>query len=160
MFLKISYYFCMIKVKKIAIVLFSILWILVFHYESLRAFYLSPLVGKQLPKIKFLFPPAGWVMFYEIQNYWSTAEVYGMIDEKTAKRIDPHKIFQTRFVGFDNIHRNIMVNVMDKRVAPQFCKFLNRKFPDYKGFVIGLIGYPRLVPEKPQTKVSRLLYQC
>lgn len=146
--------------RKFLISVFVVFWILLFHYESLRAFYLSPVFGRQLPKWPLLFPPAGWIMFYEVGNSWSTAEVYGLKDESVPERIDPHRIFETRFVGFDNIRRNIMVNVLDGRRGRDFCAFLQRKFPHYSDFLVVHVGLPALVPKSAQRKVYQPLYQC
>lgn len=145
--------------RKIVISLFVILWTVLFHYESLRAFYLTPLFGRSLPKWPLLFPPAGWIMFYDVGSAWTTAEVYGL-KGKGVERIDPHQIFKTRFVGFDNIHRNIMVNVLDVRRGRDFCRFLERKFPEYTGFTVVHAGYRRLTPPSEQEKLYQPLYQC
>ena len=59
---------------------FVICWTLLFQYETLRANYLSPLVHRELPKLRLLFPPAGWIMFYNIDPHYGFAEVYGVKD--------------------------------------------------------------------------------
>src|SRR3989338_7525912 len=143
----------MSKMRKILISAFVMIWIVVFQYESLRAFYLAPLFGRPMPKLPFLFPPAGWIMFYEVGNYFGTAEVYGLGKSGASERLDPHDIFKTRFVGFDNIHRNVMVSVLDSRESQAFCAYLERKFPDYSEFAIVQTGYPALVPKENQRKV-------
>ncbi|MDO8580528.1 MAG: hypothetical protein Q7S13_03515, partial [Candidatus Omnitrophota bacterium] len=51
------------SVRNIFISLFVIVWLGIFHYESTRAFFLEPLFHRPLYKFKFLFPPAGWIMF-------------------------------------------------------------------------------------------------
>ena len=100
-------------------------------------------------------------MFYEVGDSWSTAEVYGLRPgEMTAERIDPHRIFTTRFVGFDNIHRNIMVNAISDHPIPQFCSYLKRKFPEYTKFGVVLAGYSTLTKENPPKKRMRMLYEC
>ena len=150
----------MARWRRVSISVFVIFWILLFHYESLRAFYLSPLAGRPLSKFPLLFPPAGWIMFYEVDNSWSTAEVYGRKKIGEPEFIDPHRIFETRFVGFDNIHRNIMVNALDGRRTADFCGFLKRKFPEYDAFIVFLAGYPELVPKGGRQKMYRPLYKC
>ena len=45
---------------------FVVLWLAVFYYESTCYYYLQPLFKRELPRLKFLFPPAGWIMFYNI----------------------------------------------------------------------------------------------
>ena len=156
----------MTQFKKIGISLFVVFWILLFHYESLRAFYLSPLFGRELPKLPLLFPPAGWIMFYQLEDDYSTAEVYGLKASqslrinKEPRFIDPHQIFTTRFVGFDNIHRNMMVNVLYPQRGRAFCQYLRLKFPEEDDFVITHAIYPKLTGEKPLKKFYKILYRC
>lgn len=149
-----------LTIRNTFITLFTLAWILIFHYESLRAFYLSPWAGP-LPKTPFLFPPAGWIMFYRVEDSWATAEVYGVRKDTSAvEGIDPHRIFITNFVGFDNIRRNIMANVIRAGHHLEFCRYLRRKFPEYEKFGIFLSGYPSLTREKPRQKRMRMLYEC
>src|SRR3989338_9319288 len=100
-----------VRLRNTCITLFVILWSLVFHYESLRFFYLQPFFRKhfdvELPKIKFLFPPAGWIMFFNVNNGFGYVEVYGLKD-KQIQLLDPHEIFRTRTIMYDNVHRGIM----------------------------------------------------
>ena len=138
--------------------LFVIAWLLVFHYETFRLNYLSPLAGRELPKLKFLFPPAGWIMFFNVDQSYGTAEVYGNRGGEPFF-IDPHQIFRTRFVGYDNIHRNVMVGVLSPSVGEQFCGYLHRKFPQYDGFAVAYAAYPD-VTQTPPKKSYRVLYQC
>ena len=147
-------------IRKIVISVFVIFWILLFHYESLRAFYLTPAMGQSLPKFPLLFPPAGWIMFYQVGNSWGTAEVYGWREGHPPEKIDPHRIFETRFVWFDNIHRNIMVHLLDRRKAYQVCMMLRRKMPEYSSFMVLHTGYPEVAPVEKQKKFTRLMYRC
>ena len=94
------------RLKRIAISIFVVVWLAVFFYESNRYFYLSPLFGRPLPKVKFLFPPAGWIMFFNVDDGFGYAEVFG-IKASVKTKIDPHDILQTKAVGYDNIHRNV-----------------------------------------------------
>ena len=144
--------------RSLFISLFVILWIIIFHYESLRYFYLSPLFGQNLPKLKLLFPPAGWIMFYNVDDSAGFVEVYGSRD-KELFLIDPHDIFATRTIGFDNIHRNILSAVADPSISRQFCKFLNRKFPYYDRFIITTVYYPSLTKQSG-VAVRQVKYQC
>ena len=148
----------MTRFKKVAISVFAALWLLVFHYESLRAMYLDPWVGVHLPKIKFLFPPAGWIMFFEVDESHSQAEVYAQ-DGGRLVLLDPHSIFKTRYVGYDNIRRNILLTVLSPDKAPTFCPYLRRKFPQYKSFVVAYRVWPSVVRNKNQT-VTRPIYLC
>ena len=129
------------RLRNLAISIFVVLWTLVFHYESTRLFYLSPLAGRELPKLKFLFPPAGWIMFYNVDETFSHTEVYGLKGEGMTL-IDPHDIFETRWVGYDNIRRNVLLSVLDRSSAPQFCTYLRRKFPQYENFAVAHAIWP------------------
>lgn len=138
--------------------LFVIAWIGLFHYETLRLSYLSPLVGRELPKLKFLYPPAGWIMFFQVDRAYGMAEVYGIRDGEPIL-IDPHAIFATRFVWYDNIRRNVLVSVLSPHDAPRFCRYLARKFPEYDAFAVAYAVYPDVV-ERPGEKLYRLAYRC
>ena len=135
-----------------------ILWTLVFHYETLRANYLSPLAGRPLPKLPLLFPPAGWIMFFNVDKSYGFAEVYG-IRSATPVLLDPHDIFQTKAVGYDNIHRNVLVSVLHPNLAPSFCPYLKRKFPGYEEFAVVYAAYPDVVAE-PDRVLRQLAYRC
>lgn len=146
------------SVRNIFISTFVIIWLGVFHYESLRAGYLNPLFKRELPKIKFLFPPAGWIMFYRVDRGFGFTEVYGVKNGQIQK-IDPHEIFQTRTIMFDNIHRNILSTVADQRYAGTFCPFLKRKFPYFDAFNVVTVYYPDLVKERFE-RMQRVQYVC
>ena len=114
------------KIRSILISLFVVFWTVCFHYESTRHFFLEPFFKKPLPKIKFLFPPAGWIMFYNVDNQAVFAEVYG-IKGQTQQLIDPHLILTTRQIGYDNIHRNALSEVFMPQSRKPFCKYLEKK---------------------------------
>ena len=137
---------------------FVLCWTLLFHYESLRASYLNPLVGRPLPKIPLLFPPAGWIMFFNIDKSYGFAEVYGVRDGQPFL-IDPHRVFETRFVGYDNSRRNVLISVLDADDAPGFCRLLRRKFPTYNAFVVVYGAYPDLI-ETPNRILRQVAYRC
>ena len=144
--------------RNVWISLFVIVWIAVFHYETLRLNYLSPLVGRELPKLKFLYPPAGCIMFFNVDRSYGFAEVYGIQDGRSTL-IDPHDIFATRFVGYDNIHRNVLISVLSAHDAPRFCRYLRRKFPQYDAFTVVYAAYPDLV-DRPNEIQRQVAYQC
>jgi hypothetical protein len=141
-----------------AITAFTAAWLLLFHYESLRLNYLGPLLGVEPPKFKLLFPPAGWIMFYRVDETDGRAEVYGLKGGE-ALMLDPHRIFATRWVGYDNIRRNILVSVLHPSRAPEFCRYLARKFPEYDSFAVVEAWVPSVM-EKPHREVRRLSYRC
>ncbi len=146
------------KFRNTIISVFVVLWLAVFHYESIRHFYLEHLFGRTLPKVKFLFPPAGWIMFYNVGNGFTDVEVYGVKD-KTLVLIDPHDIFRTRTIGFDNIHRGILGEVADPEMSRRFCPYLHRLFPYFDNFVIVGVYYPDMAKE-PYEKRQAVQYQC
>jgi hypothetical protein len=144
--------------RNVVISVFAAVWIAAFHYETLRLNYLSPLAGRALPKLKFLYPPAGWIMFFNVDPSYGMAEVYGVRDGR-ATRIDPHRIFETRAVGYDNIHRNVLVSVLSTQDGARFCAFLHRKLPDYPEFAVVYTMYPDLL-QRPDQLVRKVVYQC
>ena len=146
------------KFRNIFISIFVIVWTLVFHYESIRFFYLNPLFDKPLPKVKFLFPPAGWIMFYSVGNTYGHVQVYGVTDRGMVA-LDPHDINRVRTIGFDNIHRNILSGVANRRHARGFCQHLENRFPDFERFLVTSIYYPNIT-EKPYEQLQNILYRC
>lgn len=141
-----------------AITGFVICWTLLFQYETLRARYLSPRAGRPLPKLPLLFPPAGWIMFYRVGASYGFAEVYGIHGAASAK-LDPHAIFETRAVGYDNIHRNVLIGVLSRADAPAFCRYLRRKFPAYDSFAVVYGEYPDVV-RSPDVVRRQIAYRC
>ncbi|MBI3320767.1 MAG: hypothetical protein HYZ91_00690 [Candidatus Omnitrophica bacterium] len=137
---------------------FVICWTLLFQYETLRANYLGPLIKRELPKVPLLFPPAGWIMFFNIDRSYGFAEVYG-IRRQEPFLIDPHAIFETRAVGYDNIRRNVLVGVLNRTDAPAFCRYLHRKFPQYDAFTVMYALYPDLI-DTPNRILRQTVYQC
>jgi hypothetical protein len=146
------------KARNTIISIFVIVWLVVFNYESIRHFYLEPLFQRSLPKMKFLFPPAGWIMFYNVDDSYGTVQVYGVKEGRT-QLIDPHQILQTRAIGYDNIHRNALVGVLNPGMAKSFCTFLYRKFPYFDNFVVTYINYPSLIKE-PFKQEQNIVYEC
>ncbi len=137
---------------------FTAVWITVFHYETLRLNYLSPLAGRELPKLKFLYPPAGWIMFFHVDRAYGFAEVYGLTGVRPTL-LDPHGIFETRAVLYDNIRRNVLISVLSPRDAARFCPYLEQKFPAYDGFLVVYAQYPDLI-NQPQAVQRRVMYSC
>jgi len=146
------------KRRSVGITYFVIIWTLMFQYESLRANYLSPLFHRPLPKLALLFPPAGWIMFYAIEPAYGFAEVYGIRDTVPVK-LDPHQIFTTHAVGYENVHRNMLVGVLNPRQAPAFCRYLHWKFPAYRAFSVLYGVYPDLITS-PNRVDYQVAYRC
>ena len=146
------------RVRNAAISVFVVLWLGIFHYESTRHFYLNALAQTDLPKFRFLFPPTGWIMFFNVDETYSYVEVYGKMGE-SVHLIDPHNIFRTRTFGFDNIHRNILSNVGSGDHAAAFCRYLSWRLPSYENFVVMAVYYPSLVKE-PYRRRQEVLYRC
>ncbi|MDP3703773.1 MAG: hypothetical protein Q8R78_05240, partial [Candidatus Omnitrophota bacterium] len=113
---------------------------------------------RQLPKIPLLFPPAGWIMFYAVDRGYGFAEVYG-IRNRQMERLDPHRIFTTRSLGYDNIRRNIMIGVLSQGRAEAFCRYLRRKLPEYDVFAVVYAQYDDMVADPDQVQ-RRLVYEC
>ncbi len=134
------------------ITVFVIGWLTLFLYESLLYF------NRDWRGIKFLFPPAGWIMFYNVGESYGYAEVYGVKDGRT-QAIDPHQILQTRAIGYDNIHRNALVSVLDQHMARSFCVFLRRRFPYFDNFIVTYVNYPS-VTQRPFEKQQAVAYEC
>ncbi len=145
--------------RTILISLFVCVWVGVFHYETLRLNYLSPLVGRELPKLKFLYPPAGWIMFFDVDRSYGFAEVYGLAPGQPSVLLDPHDIFSTRFVWYDNIRRNVLVGVLAPHHTPRFCAYLGRKFPQYGAFAVVQGHYPDVVGHPDEVRRG-VAYRC
>ncbi len=137
---------------------FVIGWTILFHYETLRANYLTPLVGRELPKFPLLFPPAGWIMFFNIEPTYGFAEVYALEGRQPTK-LDPHDIFATWALGYDNIHRNVLIGVLSRDAAPSFCRYLTRKFAPTTAFAVVYSLYPDVITQPDQT-LSQVAYTC
>lgn len=131
--------------RNAAITWFVIVWTLIFQYETLRANYLSPLFKRHLPKLALLFPPAGWIMFYHVDQSYGVAEVYGMRSGQPFL-IDPHQIFQTKAVGYDNIRRNVLVSVLSPSFvgSAEQCTALSRSNQHEYWIAVlqGICGHP------------------
>ena len=137
---------------------FVLIFICAFHYESIRSFFLEPLVGRELPKVKFLFPPAGWIMFYNVDERFAHTQIYG-IKGQNAILLDPHWILSTRFVGFDDIHRNVLISFLKRGGQPYVCQYLKRKFPEFDDYVVTVVEYPS-VSKAPHLYLEQPLYRC
>lgn len=148
------------KKRNILISIFVALWLGLFFYESTRHFFLNQMsrrvLKRDLPKVKMLFPPAGWIMFYRVDPQTGYVQVYGVRDGKWEV-VDPHTIIETRTVGFDNIHRGILGAFLRKRY--EACRFLVRKFPFYDKFVLTQVYYPD-VGADPSNRLEKVVYQC
>ena len=150
------------KWRNILISCFVVVWVLFFHYQTFRLSYLSPYMkqtfGIELPKVPLLFPPAGWIMFFNVDPAYGFAEVYGIAGGE-PHLLDPHDILETRAVGYDNIHRNVLVGVLYSERAAPFCRFLDRKFPSYESFAVAYGQYTDLIGA-PERISRRIMYRC
>ena len=79
--------------RNVAITVFVIVWNLFFLYQTFRLNHLGPLLDRELPRIQLLFPPAGWIMFYNVDAVFGTTEVYAMRG-RNVELIDPHDILE------------------------------------------------------------------
>jgi hypothetical protein len=147
------------SVRNSLISIFVVCWLFIFHYESLRALYLNPFFKRELPKVKFLFPPAGWIMFFRVDDAASSVEIYGITADNQPQLIDPHDILQTRPIGYDNIHRGALFAFASPDNRGRACAFLRWKLPYFKGFVVTYVQYPSLAAERFRQQ-RYILYQC
>ena len=146
------------RFRNVIISLFVIAYTLVFHYESLRSFYLEKWFQKDLPKVKLLFPPAGWIMFYQVGQRFGHTDIYG-VKGKQKQHIDSHEIFRVRTIGYDNIHRGIMGTLTYKRNAKTFCNHMFKNFDYFDEFYVVTTFYPNFV-EEPYKQEQYLQYRC
>lgn len=147
-----------VQLRNKLISIFVILWLAVFYYESTCYYYLQPLFKRELPRMKFLFPPAGWIMFYNIGDNFGNVEVYG-VKNGNPQPIDPHQILQTRAIGYDNINRNALLSVLSPSMSDTFCPFLKRKFPYFQRFLVTYVEYPHLT-KQPFERMQTVVYAC
>jgi len=140
------------------ITLFVILWCVAFHYESVRHFYLNPLFDQQLPKIKFLFPPAGWIIFFRVGDSYGHIRIFGIKKDQNYE-IDPHEVFRVRTIGYDNIHRGVIGSAASQRNKRSFCQHLIKRFNYYEDFIVAYEYYPDFIAE-PHERIQQLLYSC
>lgn len=140
------------------ITVFVVSWMLVFLYETFRASYLSPLLRRELPKVPLLFPPAGWIMFFNVDQSYGFAEIYGLRGTE-AILLEPRAIFKTRNIGYDNIRRNVLIGVLDQRRRSAFCRYLRRRFPQYHSFAVVYAHYPDLI-DTPSRVLRQVMYRC
>ncbi len=148
----------MARSRHLFINLFVICWIILFQYETFRAHYFGPLFKRELPKFPLLYPPAGWIMFYQIDNSYGFAETYG-IRGQTPIKLDPHRIFETKGIGYDNIRRNVLIEILYPSERPAFCRYLRRKFPDFDSFAIAYGQCPDII-RAPKNVMRQVVYQC
>jgi len=97
-------------------------------------------------------------MFYAVGDEFGNVNVYGKRDDE-LQLIDPHDIFRTRTIGYDNIHRGILTHVADVRVSRDFCRFLKYRFPSFENFFVSVVYYPSVTKDKYQRR-QQTKYQC
>ncbi len=73
--------------------------------------------------------------------------------------IDPHLIFRTRTIGFDNIYRNILSEVFVPYQERSFCRYLKMKFPNFDDFLVTAVIYPS-VTKTPLLRMQQVVYEC
>ena len=151
------------KRRNTAISVFVVAWTLFFQYQTLRLSYLSPWARRifqtELPHIPLLFPPAGWIMFYHLDRSYGFAEVYRIEADQRLVLVDPHDIFRTKAVGYDNIRRNVLISVLSRDTAQPFCRYLLWKFLSAPGFAIVYGEYPD-VAGQPDFVKRQVAYRC
>ncbi len=145
-------------IRNRAITIFVVFWLLIFFSETTRFYYRNTNVMQVIPKIKFLFPPLGWIMFWNIDDQFSCVEVFGEKDG-TEQLVDPHDIFRTRTIGYDNIQRGILGTATYPDNYRRFCNFLFFRFPYFDKFTVTLVNYPEM-SELPYKARRAVLYQC
>lgn len=118
-----------------------------------------PYPSSGLPKLPTLFPPAGWIMFYQVGDSAGGMEIYG-VDKGTTTLIDPHRVFATRYVLFDNIRRGMLFQAGEAGRQVPFCNYLRRKFPEFPDFAVAQYQYPSLTAERPLQRLRGVLYTC
>ena len=97
-------------------------------------------------------------MFYQVDRSYGSAEVYGETPDQRAL-IDPHRIFSTKGVGYDNSRRNLLIGVAYRERAADFCRYLRRKFPEYPAFEVAYAHAPDIV-DHPDQVLRQVLYRC
>lgn len=97
-------------------------------------------------------------MFYHIGTSAGFAEIHAR-DEHQTTVLDPHDILETKAIGYDNIHRNVLVGVLYKERASAFCRFLTYKFPQYQAFAVVYASYPNIITQPDRLERS-LVYKC
>ena len=147
------------KQRNACITIFVILWCLAFHYESVRHFYLEPFFHRSLFKVPFLFPPAGWIMFYQVDETYSHIRIFGFKNGQNYE-IDPHEVFRVRTIGFDNIHRGVIGAAASEKNQDAFCKQLFTRFKNnFERFSILYEYYPSFVTD-PYKRYQQVFYSC
>ena len=97
-------------------------------------------------------------MFYNVGDQFGCVEVYGVKDG-TPQLIDPHQIIKTRFIGFDNIQRGILGEVLPEPSRKPFCNYLERNMPYFDHFLITAVQYPSLTTS-PFERQQSVIYEC
>jgi len=108
--------------------------------------------------VRLLFPPAGWIMFFNVDERFGYAEIYG-IKDNIPQPIDPHQILETRAIGYDNIYRNVLSTVLSRYYQRPFCRYLDWKFPYFDSFAVTQVYYPS-VTQSPQKRYQQVVYEC
>ncbi len=144
---------------------FVVIWLFLFFYYNTRSFLLEPFLRGAfrnptltLEGNKFLFPPAGPIMFYNVNSAFGHHRVLGIKNEE-AFELDPHDIYLTRTFFYDNVHRGVLGEIGDLSNAPSFCYTMYRRMPEFDDFVVTLRVYPSLTTSRYVYR-EKLIYHC
>ena len=145
--------------------IFVVIWLLVFMYNTARHFLLRPLWTKFFPQSaiefpinKFLFPPAGPIMFYNVDDSFGSFRVSGIKDGQLYE-LNPHQVVLNRTLFYDNIHRGVLGVVAARESIPDFCRMMVRRFPEFDDIAVGIRQYPSLIRSRTLYKEG-WLYRC
>ncbi len=138
--------------------LFVVIWLMVFMLNTTRHLLLEPFLKRSFPGFslalavnKFLFPPAGPIMFFNVDDSFGFYRVSGIKNGKLFD-LNPHEVILNRTLFYDNIHRGVLGAIGDPGSVVSFCRWMHGRFPEFDDFAVGVRQYPAL-------KKSRYVYQ-
>ncbi|GEM_PF-978650 len=144
---------------------FVVIWLVLFFYNNTRHMLLEPFFRKSLhnPTFnlamnKFLFPPAGPIMFYDVGDAFGYHKVFGIKGGQIFE-LDPHQIYLSRTLFYDNVHRGVLGDIADPGNIPLFCRVMHRRMPEFDDFAVVFRVYPSLMESRYQYR-DGLRYRC